>query len=704
MTKSLAILLVEDSEGDALLISRRIQRAGYDLTFKRVDTADTMLAALGERSWDVILSDYVMPNFSAPAALKVLKNSGLDLPFIVVSGAIGEDTAVAIMRAGAHDYLMKDNLARLVPAIEREIHEAINRRNHRRAEALSMRLGRMLDNSSNEIYVFDAVTFQFIQANHGACNNLGYSQEELLERSPLDLQPEMDYQKFATLIAPLYAQEREQVVFETVQRRRNGSTYPIEVRLTLSRSENPPVFVAIALDITERKRSESALVFMAEASTVLAETLDYETTFQSITRLAVSYLADVCVIDVIEADGTIRRVAESHNDQVKQELVDRLSEESITNVRWPHPVIEVVEAGRSFVSSKIANDELPASVQDDAYQKLLVELSAASYMAVPLTLRGETLGIVSFISTDENRLYSQSDVAIAEELARRAAVAIENARLYQEAQQALQLRDQFLSIAAHELKTPLTALLGNTQLIQRRIARTHTFTERDQRVLQVINQQSQRLSRMVEALLDISRIRGGTLSIERTSVDLSALAERLVDEVQPSLERHSIEIHIPNSPVMVTGDALRLEQVFQNIIQNAIKYTPQGGKIALEITREGDQACVAVTDPGIGIPSKALPNLFRQFYRAGNAQSHHIAGMGLGLYVVREIVALHDGRVEVESTEGEGSTFLVYLPLIRDSLGVGSQSNKTPTRTNGKGPDNSRDNDARQSASAQRTA
>ena len=704
MTKSLAILLVEDSEGDALLISRRIQRAGYDLTFKRVDTADTMLAALGERSWDVILSDYVMPNFSAPAALKVLKNSGLDLPFIVVSGAIGEDTAVAIMRAGAHDYLMKDNLARLVPAIEREIHEAINRRNHRRAEALSMRLGRMLDNSSNEIYVFDAVTFQFIQANHGACNNLGYSQEELLERSPLDLQPEMDYQKFATLIAPLYAQEREQVVFETVQRRRNGSTYPIEVRLTLSRSENPPVFVAIALDITERKRSESALVFMAEASTVLAETLDYETTFQSITRLAVSYLADVCVIDVIEADGTIRRVAESHNDQVKQELVDRLSEESITNVRWPHPVIEVVEAGRSFVSSKIANDELPASVQDDAYQKLLVELSAASYMAVPLTLRGETLGIVSFISTDENRLYSQSDVAIAEELARRAAVAIENARLYQEAQQALRHRDQFLSIAAHELKTPLTALLGNTQLIQRRIARTHTFTERDQRVLQVINQQSQRLSRMVEALLDISRIRGGTLSIERTSVDLSALAERLVDEVQPSLERHSIEIHIPNSPVMVTGDALRLEQVFQNIIQNAIKYTPQGGKIALEITREGDQACVAVTDPGIGIPSKALPNLFRQFYRAGNAQSHHIAGMGLGLYVVREIVALHDGRVEVESTEGEGSTFLVYLPLIRDSLGVGSQSNKTPTRTNGKGPDNSRDNDARQSASAQRTA
>src|SRR6266478_2318632 len=134
MTKSLAILLVEDSEGDALLISRRIQRAGYDLTFKRVDTADTMLAALGERSWDVILSDYVMPNFSAPAALKVLKNSGLDLPFIVVSGAIGEDTAVAIMRAGAHDYLMKDNLARLVPAIEREIQEAAVRLERREVQ------------------------------------------------------------------------------------------------------------------------------------------------------------------------------------------------------------------------------------------------------------------------------------------------------------------------------------------------------------------------------------------------------------------------------------------------------------------------------------------------------------------------------------------------------------------------------------------
>src|SRR5258708_14310432 len=158
MTKSLAILLVEDSEGDALLISRRIQRAGYELTFKRVDTADTMLAALGERSWDVILSDYVMPNFSAPAALKVLKNSGLDLPFIVVSGAIGEDTAVAIMRAGAHDYLMKDNLARLVPAIEREIHEAGNRRNHRAAAAAPVRACRESWHFSNTIYVFAFAT------------------------------------------------------------------------------------------------------------------------------------------------------------------------------------------------------------------------------------------------------------------------------------------------------------------------------------------------------------------------------------------------------------------------------------------------------------------------------------------------------------------------------------------------------------------
>src|SRR5258708_3130265 len=287
-------------------------------------------------------------------------------------------------------------------------------------------------------------------------------------------------------------------------------------------------------------------------------------------------------------------------------------------------------------------------------------------MVVPLIMRERILGAISFLATGSDHIYDLGEIALAEELARRAAVAIENARLYHETQQALHLRDQFLSIAAHELKTPITALLGNTQLIERRIKRNGVFTERDQRMLQVIGQQAHRLSRMVETLLDISRIRTGTLTIERDFLNISQLALQIGEEMQPMLERHSITITSADDSLVVAGDSLRLEQVFQNLIQNAIKYSPQGGKVVLAINRHGDQVCVSVSDQGIGIPKKAIPHLFRQFYRADNVNAHQIAGMGLGLYVVREIISLHGGKVDVESVEGQGSTFYVYLPLARD--------------------------------------
>jgi signal transduction histidine kinase len=183
-------------------------------------------------------------------------------------------------------------------------------------------------------------------------------------------------------------------------------------------------------------------------------------------------------------------------------------------------------------------------------------------------------------------------------------------------------------------------------------------------MLAVIEQQAQRLSRMVEALLDISRIRNGTLSLEHESFDLNGLAERIIDEIQPSVERHTIYLKTIEGPINIVGDGLRLEQVFQNLIQNAIKYSPRGGRITVEIRpdQKKKEVVVSISDQGIGIPAKALPNLFRQFFRADNTSSYQISGMGLGLFVVREIISLHNGRVDVDSIEGKGSTFHVYLP------------------------------------------
>ncbi|MDQ2808933.1 MAG: ATP-binding protein [Chloroflexota bacterium] len=242
------------------------------------------------------------------------------------------------------------------------------------------------------------------------------------------------------------------------------------------------------------------------------------------------------------------------------------------------------------------------------------------------------------------------------------ALAEANARLATDAQRALAVRDQFLSIASHELKTPLTGVLGSAQLLQRRLARSDTLSEANARTLRIMLDQGMRLNRMISSLLDVSRIETGQLSIEPAPLDLSALLRRIVDEVQPTLDTHTLTVTTPAAPLWINGDALRLEQVFQNLIGNAVKYSPAGGPITMQVAAQGPDACVQVQDMGIGIPAAALPHLFQRFYRAANTAQEGISGIGVGLFVVREIVTLHGGRVEVSSSEGAGSVFTVYLP------------------------------------------
>jgi signal transduction histidine kinase len=239
-----------------------------------------------------------------------------------------------------------------------------------------------------------------------------------------------------------------------------------------------------------------------------------------------------------------------------------------------------------------------------------------------------------------------------------------------EAEAAVRVRDQFLSIAAHELKTPLTSLLGNAQLIQRRLAREGKgLDERNQRLLRVIEEQATRLHKLIEAMLDISRIQSGQLSIESVAMDLGTLTQRVVENIRPILERHTIEIIRPDMPLLINGDELRLEQVLHNVIQNAVKYSPAGGVVTVRVEPQDDRACVTVTDQGIGIPKMALPHLFQRFYRAENVDTRHISGLGVGLYVVKEIVKLHGGEIAVTSTEGVGSSFTISLPQLTFSPG-----------------------------------
>ncbi|CAA9272124.1 MAG: hypothetical protein AVDCRST_MAG93-2684 [uncultured Chloroflexia bacterium] len=230
------------------------------------------------------------------------------------------------------------------------------------------------------------------------------------------------------------------------------------------------------------------------------------------------------------------------------------------------------------------------------------------------------------------------------------------------AEEALALRNQFLSLASHELKTPLTTVIGYIELLQRRTGKDNTLSERDQRTLQLIADQTQRLNKMIMSLFDISRIETGQLSIERGSVDVCALVKRVVADVQVTLVERLIEVCCPDDPLIIQGDDLRLEQVFQNLLQNAVKYSPRNAPIGVVVRQHEGWIRVAVQDQGIGVPQADLPHLFERFYRADNVEPAKINGLGIGLYVVKQIVELHGGEVMVESVEGEGSTFTVSLP------------------------------------------
>jgi PAS domain S-box-containing protein len=295
-----------------------------------------------------------------------------------------------------------------------------------------------------------------------------------------------------------------------------------------------------------------------------------------------------------------------------------------------------------------------------------------SVAAIPLSVNGQATGVLG-LSFATFQSFTGEDRAFMLTLARQCALALERARLYEaeraaraEAQEAVRVRDAFFSVASHELKNPLTSLLGNAQLLQRRLMREGSRSERDQRTVAVIVEQAARLNKMITEMLDVARIETGQLSIECTPLDLCALARQVVVEVRPTLTQHTLTYSDPGVPLIITGDGLRLEQVLQNLVQNAIKYSPAGGPVVVGVEQQGQTVCVAVSDQGVGIPQEALPNLFQRFYRAANVDAGGIKGLGIGLYVVKEIVTLHGGTVTVDSSEGLGSTFTICFPLGKE--------------------------------------
>ncbi|GHG79073.1 PAS domain-containing sensor histidine kinase [Comamonas sp. JC664] len=417
-------------------------------------------------------------------------------------------------------------------------------------------------------------------------------------------------------------------------------------------------------EVTEQKVEEERLRFLAEATARLSHSLDWRTTLRTAAQLLVGgKLADYCTVDVLADDGQgLERVEALASDAATQRLLQEA-------LRFPpppgsrSPIRHVLETGRPLLAAHIDPAWRDALSLSPAHRELMEALGGHSAMFVPLVARGRCLGVLSVVSQDANRRYQDRDMDFLEDLASRTALAVDNAWLYREASRAVAARDEFVAIATHELRTPLSALQLQLASLLRAVDQGLPLEpERLRQSLASTQRQAERLSHLVTHLFEVARISTGRLSLEREDVDLSALVHRLVSRLEEALATAGCApvLHA-NTPVVAHVDRLRVEQVLMNLLSNAMKYAP-GQPVELSVDVEDGAALVTVRDWGAGIPTGAAPRIFERFERATG--EHARASLGLGLYISRQIARAHGGELTVETpSRGPGARFVLRLPL-----------------------------------------
>jgi PAS domain S-box-containing protein len=513
--------------------------------------------------------------------------------------------------------------------------------------------------------------------------------------------------RFETFVSVIHPEDREQTLATIQSVLPSAGQFSTEFRVVwpdgsvhwiagLGRAYHdeqgqPARMVGIGLEVTERRRAVEVQRLLADAGSRLVSSLDYQTTLHSVAQLVATTMAEYCIVEVHHEDGG-HTIEVAHADPAladhARSILNATSPQTATpsasgsGLHGPAPFGHEQPAharidhegtnGRVWSDRPVLWPNLlepaPAaglSLEATAHGRLAQTLRAISLISVPLLARQRTIGIMTLISAESGRRYGPDDLWLAEALAGRAALAVDNARLYSEAQAAVRARDEFLSIASHELRTPVAGIKGYAQLLLRAQQRNRLEGGRLTRSLRAIDDATDRLATLTQDLLDVSRIRLGQLPLRVQEINLDELVRRVTQRFIDHLpSSHEIVVDIRTQIPPIQADADRLEQVLTNLLDNARKYSPDGGTIALALWHVGEEVVLSVSDSGIGLPPDAADAIFHPFGRALNATSQNLPGMGLGLYICRNIVERHGGHIVAESAgEGQGTTFTVTLPV-----------------------------------------
>jgi PAS domain S-box-containing protein len=460
-------------------------------------------------------------------------------------------------------------------------------------------------------------------------------------------------------------------------RARDGTEIPIDDSGAPIRAEDGTItgVVLVFRDGSASARARVRRDFLARAGEALVASIDYAEILGTVARFAVPTLADWCTVHVVEPGATApHQVAVAHADPAKVRWARGLGQRYPSNPDDPTGVAAVIRTGKSELYSEITREQLQKSARDAEHERVLRAVGVSSAMVVPLHVRGRTFGAMTFVHAESGRHYTQDDLSFAEDFARRAAMAIENAIALKEAEEgrereqdlrgeaelANRAKDEFLATVSHELRTPLTAILGWATLLRRR----NPPPEID-RGLATIERNARLQTKLIEDVLDISRVISGKLVLNLSPVRLADIVAAAIETVTPAANLKGITIFselAPGAP-LIYADADRLQQVVWNILANAVKFTAKGGAVTVRGGREGSDVWLGISDTGEGIRPGLLPLLFEPFRQADASTTRRHGGLGLGLAIVRQLVLAHGGTVNAESEgEGHGTTFTVHLP------------------------------------------
>jgi PAS domain S-box-containing protein len=501
---------------------------------------------------------------------------------------------------------------------------------------------------------------RYLSANPAACALLGISEAEILSHRVSDfMEPGLDFQEAWRAFL-----EQGSGRGEITLVRPDGSLRTAEYSAIAN--VLPGRHLSILRDITGRKRAEDALELLAETGHLLSESLDYHLTLQNVSRLAVPLLADWCMLDLLSEEGVLERLVTVHSDPAKQLLVEQLKlypaqpDDDLSTAA-------ILRSGRSLMIPELTAEQLASSSRSADHLRAIHALEPRSALSVPLIARDRKLGVWRFVRSRPGHPYGEADLRLAESLARRAALAIDNARLYRQAEAANQAKDKFLATLSHELRTPLTPVLALLSKLERGAG------DEQRRDLAVIRKNVELEARLIDDLLDVTRIARGKVELRREATALHPLLRQAIeiscaDAVAAGRLRVETELRAPEPRVW--GDGPRLIQVFWNLLSNAVKFTPEGGTIrvrtALDPGDPGRTLAVEVSDTGAGIEPDVLPRIFDAFEQGRLDTAQQLGGLGLGLAISKAILDAHGGTLDARSEgRGRGTALTVRLPLYQ---------------------------------------